>query len=97
MLIVAGYPSPTTVGASHTFTVTAKDASNNTATGYTGTVHFSSSDGAATLPANYTFVGGDAGAHTFSATFNTAGTQSITAARQCAGANHLAKRPAPPQ
>src|SRR5207249_4552480 len=59
--------------------VTAKDASNNTATGYTGTVQFSSSDGAAILPANYTFVGGDAGSHTFSATLKTAGTQSITA------------------
>jgi len=42
------------------------DASNNTATGYTGTAHFTSSDGAAVLPANYAFVAGDNGAHVFS-------------------------------
>ena len=45
-LAVSGYPSPTTAGASHSFTVTAKDAFGNTATGYLGTVHFTSSDGA---------------------------------------------------
>ena len=48
-------------------------------TGYTGTVHFTSSDGPAVLPANYTFTGGDAGTHVFSVTLKTAGTQSITA------------------
>ena len=32
------------------FTVTAKDAFNNTATGYTGPVQFTSSDGSAVLP-----------------------------------------------
>ena len=31
------------------------------------------------LPANYTFVGGDTGFHTFSVTLETAGSQSITA------------------
>ena len=31
------------------------------------------------LPANYTFTSTDAGVHTFTATLNTAGTQSITA------------------
>ena len=45
-LAVTGYPSPTTSGASHAFTITAKDSAGNTATGYTGTVHFTSSDGA---------------------------------------------------
>src|SRR5206468_91855 len=78
-LTVSGYPSPTAAGDSHTFTVTAKDAFDNTATGYLGTVHFTSSDGAAVLPANYTFLSGDNGTHTFSATLKTAGTQSITA------------------
>ena len=33
--------------------------------GYTGTVHFTSSDTAAVLPANYTFVAGDNGVRTF--------------------------------
>jgi hypothetical protein len=78
-LTVSGYPSPTTAGVSHTFTVRAKDAYGNIATGYTGTVTFSSSDPAAVLPANYTFVSGDHGVHTFSATFKTVGTQSLTA------------------
>ena len=37
---------PTAAGDAHDFTVTARDAYGNTATGYTGTVHFTSSDGA---------------------------------------------------
>ena len=72
-LAVTGYPSPTTSGASHRFTVTAKDSAGNTATGYTGTVHFTSSDAAAVLPANYTFTAGDNGTHTFNATLKTLG------------------------
>src|SRR5439155_593876 len=76
----SSFTSPSIAGASHTFTVTAKDAYSNTATGYTGTVTFSSSDSQAVLPANYTFVGGDNGVHTtFSATLKTVGAQSITA------------------
>src|SRR5204862_7933473 len=53
----------------------------NTATGYAGTVHFTSSDGAAALPANYTFVGGDNGVHTFTnlTTLKTSGNQTVTA------------------
>ena len=35
-------------------------------TGYTGTIHFSSSDKTATLPSNYTFTAADKGVHTFS-------------------------------
>jgi hypothetical protein len=69
----------TTAGIAASITVTAKDAFNNTATGYLGTAHFTSSDGGATLPANYAFVAGDAGAHTFSVTPTTAGTQTVTA------------------
>src|SRR5262249_56660351 len=78
-LVVSGYPSPTTAGVSHSFTVTARDAFGNTATGYTGTATFTSTDGQAVLPTNYMFVSGDAGAHSFSATLKTAGSQSITA------------------
>jgi YDG domain/Galactose oxidase, central domain len=82
-LLVSGYPSPVTAGTSNSFTVTAEDAFNNVTTGYTGTVHFTSSDAAAALPANYTFTSGtgnkDNGTHTFNATLNTAGAQSITA------------------
>ena len=78
-LVVGGYASPTTAGVAHNFTVTARDAFGNTAVGYTGTVHFTSSDAQAALPANYTFVAGDNGQKTFSATLKTAGTQSLTA------------------
>jgi hypothetical protein len=77
---VSGFPSATTAGVAGTFTVTAENADGTTATGYTGTVHFSSSDGQAVLPADYTFTAADAGVDAFSATLKTAGTQSITAA-----------------
>jgi hypothetical protein len=76
---VRGFPAPTTVGVAGSFTVTALDPFGNTATGYTGTVHVTSSDAKAVLPGNYTFQASDAGVHTFSATLKTAGTQSITA------------------
>jgi hypothetical protein len=73
--------SPQTVGAPFSFTVTAKDVNGGTVTGYTGTVHFTSTDLAASLPADYTFVGGDGGVHAFTngATLNTTGGQTITA------------------
>src|SRR5262249_2443285 len=60
-------------------TVTAYDAYGNIATGYRGTVHFTSTDSQAVLPANYTYAAADAGAHTFSVTLSTPGSQSITA------------------
>ncbi len=74
---VTGFPA-TTAGAAQSFTVTAKDTAGNVATGYTGTITFSSSDAKAGLPASYTFTAADAGVHTFTATFKTAGTQSIS-------------------
>jgi hypothetical protein len=76
---VSGFTNPTTAGIAHNVTVTALDAFGNVATAYTGTVHFTSSDARAVLPANYTFTGGDAGVHVFSVTLKTPGTQSITA------------------
>jgi hypothetical protein len=76
---VTGFPSPVTAGVAGSFTVTARDPYGNRATGYTGAVHFSSSDARAALPGNYTFSAGDAGTHTFSATLKTAGSQSLTA------------------
>src|SRR2546421_243001 len=42
-------------------------------------VHFTSTDSQAGLPADYTFVSGDNGVHSFSVTLKTAGAQSITA------------------
>jgi S-adenosylmethionine hydrolase len=75
--VVTGFPA-TTAGVAQSFTVAVKDVFGNLATGYTGTVLFSSSDVQAGLPASYTFTEADAGVHTFTATLKTAGTQSIT-------------------
>jgi hypothetical protein len=72
-------PSSVTQGVAFTFTVTTLDAYGNVATGYTGTVHFTSSDAAASLPENFTFLSSDAGVETFVAIFNTTGSQSLTA------------------
>src|SRR5207245_1165368 len=66
-LIVSGFPPPTTAGIAANFTLTAKPPYGNTATGYTGTIHFTSSDSQAVLAANYSFSAGDAGMHIFSA------------------------------
>jgi hypothetical protein len=77
--LVAGFPAYPTAGVAGSFTVTALDAYDNRATGYPGTVRFTSSDPQAVLPGNYTFTAADAGMHTFSATLKTAGYQSLTA------------------
>jgi hypothetical protein len=69
-------PPSATAGTPFTFTVTALDAGGNTDPGYTGTVHFTSSDGSATLPADSALA---AGTGTFGAMLATAGTQTLTA------------------
>src|SRR5262249_6915553 len=68
-------PSSAVRGDPYAFTLTAKDAYGNVATGYTGTVHVTSSDDRADLPADYTFTAADAGVHTFTATFKRQGHQ----------------------
>ena len=70
-LVAGGFIDPTVSGASHTLTVTARDAFNNVATGYTGTVQITSTDGLANLPSNHTYTGGDGGTHGFSVILNT--------------------------
>jgi uncharacterized repeat protein (TIGR03803 family) len=84
-LSVTGYPSPTNAGLAGSVTVTALDPYGNVATGYTRTVHFTSSDPLAGLPADYTSTADDAGVHTFSATLNTPGTQALTATDTATG------------
>src|SRR5205823_2472449 len=69
-------PASATAGTASSFSVTALDQFDHTATGYAGTVHFTSSEGAATLPANSTLTNGTG---TFSATLRTPGNQTITA------------------
>src|SRR5207302_309457 len=71
-------PANVTSGVAFNVVVTALDATNTIVPSYTGTVHFTSSS-AGTLPADYAFTGGDAGAHTFSVTLTSTGAQSITA------------------
>jgi hypothetical protein len=78
-LKVSRFPSSTTAAVSQTFRVTAQDIFGNTTPNFADTVSFSSSDGQAVLPANYTFTSADAGVHTFTGTLKTAGKQSITA------------------
>ena len=79
--IVSGYTAPTTPRASpYQRHGHRRDAFGNVTAGYTGTVHFTSDRRpGASLPANYTFVAGDNGVHTFTATLKTAGSQTITA------------------
>lgn len=78
---VLSLPPVMGAGDAASATLTAYNANYTVATGYTGTVQFTSTDGAATLPVNYTFTPGDAGAHTFSNGFilRTAGSQIVTA------------------
>ncbi len=75
---LSGLPSSVTAGVSQSITVTAMDPYGNVATGYTGTVAFTSSDAAASLPSNAIFATANRGVETFSLTFETAGTQSVT-------------------
>jgi hypothetical protein len=72
-------PATAVAGSAFNVTVKALNDSGNPVNGYIGTVHFSSSDGQAVLPSDYTFTSGDAGVHTFTVTLKTAGGQSITA------------------
>jgi hypothetical protein len=61
-------------------TVTAKDRLGNVARNYRGTVHFTNTDEAADLPADYTFTDADNGVHTFPVTLRRAGSHTLTVA-----------------
>jgi Bacterial Ig-like domain (group 3) len=64
--------APPNANAGIAFNVTVTTAS------HTGTVHFTSNDGAATLPGDYTFVPADNGVRTFTVTLRTPGDRTIT-------------------
>ncbi len=72
-------PTVATAGIPISITVSALDPKNHVAPGYNGTVHFVSTDSVPVLPPNYTFTAADAGVHTFSVTFNTPYSQTVTA------------------
>ncbi|HZU71798.1 MAG TPA: hypothetical protein VE990_03410 [Acidimicrobiales bacterium] len=81
-LTVAASTSSTTAGTAFSVQVRALDAYNNVATSYAGTIHFTSTDTQASLPADYAFQGTDHGIHTFAAgaMLKTAGSQTISGA-----------------
>jgi len=82
--IALAVPSSAVTNQPFNVTVTLRDRFGNMATGYTGTVHFLSSDEIANhlgkMPADYTFTAGDAGTHTFSVTLISPPSQTIRVA-----------------
>jgi hypothetical protein len=77
-------PANAVVNTPFSMVVTLRDRFGNVATGYTGTVTFSTSDVVAMqlgkMPVDYPFTSQDAGTHTFSGTLMTVPSQTITAA-----------------
>ena len=71
-------PSAISVGQPFSVVVKAATTSGGSAQGFTHSVRLTSSDGSAALPSPYTFATGDSGQHTFQATLNTTGSQTIT-------------------
>jgi uncharacterized protein (TIGR03437 family) len=69
-------PAMATAGVAFTVQDTAKNQLNATDTSYSGTIHFTSSDGSAVLPADSTLTNGTG---TFSVTLETTGNQTLTA------------------
>ena len=65
-------------GTAQSFAVAAIDSVGNVVPNYVGTVAFGSTDVQAGLPASYTFTAADTGAHAFTATLKTAGSQSVS-------------------
>jgi hypothetical protein len=72
---VISIPTGVSTGTPITVTATAEDSFGNVATDYSGTIHFSSSDPLASLPADAPLPGGSA---SFTVTFHTAGSQTLT-------------------
>src|SRR5205807_828478 len=72
--------TPRTAGVASDVKVEALDGLGLVNVAYLGKIHFTSSDPAAVLPADYQFVVLDLGVHTFSSgvTLETAGTQQVT-------------------
>ncbi|NDF15567.1 hypothetical protein EB061_09645 [bacterium] len=74
-ILLTNVPTSATAGTPFNFTVTARDASNNVATGYTRTVNFTSTDALATLPAASSLING---VGNFTMTLNTSGSRTLT-------------------
>jgi hypothetical protein len=74
-----------TAGTPADVTVTAVDPSGATVPSYTGTVHLVSNDGAAELPADFSFTAADKGVKTVPVTFRTAGSRQLIASGTVGG------------
>ena len=89
-ILVVSAPATATAGAPFNVTVTAQDQFGNTFPGYTGTVHFTSNDPNAVLPADATLTNG---VGTFSTTLKFAGYITIrardTATSSITGTTHV--------
>jgi hypothetical protein len=75
-LVITGLPKSVASGTKVPFTVTAKDATGKTDTGFAGVVKFTNTDGKASALPDSTL---EKGEKSFSVTFNTPGKQNITA------------------
>ena len=76
LVLISGLGQSAAAGTAQNVTVTLTDNFGNVATGYVGTVHFTSSDPLAVLPANIALANGS---KTVSVKLKTAGDQTITA------------------
>ncbi len=90
-LAITGLPATGTAGSSYGFTVTTYSSGTTVATNYTGTITFSSSDPSLAFQGGgitYTFIGSDAGIHTFPSgngvIFQKAATDTLVAADKTA-------------
>jgi subtilisin-like proprotein convertase family protein len=77
ILELTSIPPSVVAGANNTILATVRDKFGNIATGYTGTLMFTSTDPQAGLPVNYTFTATDKGQKTFTVSLKTAGTQDV--------------------
>ncbi len=69
-----------TPGQKFDLQVVVQNGNGSVLTKYTGTLHFTSSDANAVVPADYTFTAADAGLHTFVVSLGTVGAQTISVA-----------------
>ena len=76
-LVISGLPTSATAGTSLGLTVTALDQFGNVASGYGGTIAFTSTDAQAVLPSSYAYMIENGGTFSFTTTLETAGSQTI--------------------
>lgn len=77
-MMLTGLGAPATTSAPQTVHLAVLNKDGSPATGYTGTVTFTSTDAVAYLPPQYAFSAADAGGHDFLTTLNTSGMQTVT-------------------